>query len=125
MTEIHNEKRFEPRHTRFYSVEFSIKETFFLYQFKLWNISKKGMCILIKEDSSILKYIKLGDSLLMRYYKEGDHNPTKYLRTQIKHITKYTSGKFKGHLLVGLMLLEGEHTISIPPENDDDQPDRP
>jgi len=81
------------------------------------------MCILMKEDSLVLEHIKSGDSILMRDQKEDERYPTEYMETQIRHITKDTSGKFEGHVLIGLMLLKGEHTIPIPPDNHSGQSD--
>ena len=102
------EKRSEPRTVKdkYYSVEFSIAEKAFVYQFKIWDISKKGMCILVKEDSAILTHMQIGDVLDMRYYTPGSSKPTDYLKTEIKHVTKNDKGRFKGHCLVGISLLE-------------------
>ncbi|CAN2040865.1 Type IV pilus assembly PilZ domain protein [Candidatus Magnetomoraceae bacterium gMMP-15] len=110
------DKRSEPRFTidRYYSVEFLISGMGCLYQCKLWNISKKGICILIKENSSVIKHFNTKDVLKMRYYKDGDNYPTDYLKTIIRHITLKTDGRFKGHYLIGLEILEGDHSIPIP-----------
>jgi hypothetical protein len=72
------------------------------------------MCIIVKEDSPVLEYYKVGDVLNMRYYEEDSNIPTHYLKTQIKHISKENSERFKGHKLVGLYILEGQHSISLP-----------
>ncbi|ETR69951.1 MAG: hypothetical protein OMM_09175 [Candidatus Magnetoglobus multicellularis str. Araruama] len=111
-----NEKRREKRFeiNQYYSVEFLINGLGCLYQCKLWNISKKGMCILVKNDSPVLEYYKVGDVLNMRYYEEDSNIPTKYLKTQIKHISQDGAERFKGHKFVGLYILEGQHSISIP-----------
>jgi len=106
------EKRFEIN--QYYSVEFLINGLGCLYQCKLWNISKKGMCIIVKNDSPVLEYYKVGDILNMRYYEEDSNVPTQYLKTQIKHISGDNTEHFKGHRLVGLYIMEGQHPISIP-----------
>lgn len=113
------ERRAEPRYRidRFYSVDFLIEDTGFLYQFRLWDISGKGMCILVREDSPVLERIQVGDVISMRYYEEGESYPTEYIETQVRHITKDSSGKFQGHLLVGLLLVKGVHTIPVPPKD--------
>ncbi len=57
------EKRSELRTVlkKFYSVEFQLKGTGNLYQFKLRNISSKGLGILVNEDSAILQHLKVSD----------------------------------------------------------------
>ncbi|KPK31360.1 MAG: hypothetical protein AMK69_00440 [Nitrospira bacterium SG8_3] len=101
------EKRSEPRDIvdKFYSVEFSLKGIDFVYQFKIWNMSSKGMCVLIKEDSAVLKHLKAGDVMDMKYYSSDALSPTEHLQTEIRHITKDEEGRFKGHVLVGLSIL--------------------
>jgi len=114
----HIEKRSEPRYfiDKFYSVEFLINGLGCLYQCKLWNISKKGMCIIVKENSPVLQHYKVGDVLQMKYYEVENNSPTGYLKTQIRHISPDTTGKFKGHKLIGLLIIEGEHSIGLPHE---------
>ena len=101
------ERRSEPRDIvdKFYSVEFSLKGIDFVYQFKLWNMSSKGMCVLIKEDSVVLEHLKAGDIVDMKYYSSDSLSPTEHLQTEIRHITKDDEGRFKGHFLVGLSIL--------------------
>ena len=116
MTDAGYDKRCEPRYTidKYYSVEFLINGLGCMYQCKLWNISKKGMCIVVKKNSPVLMHFKVGDILNMRYYEEGMNIPTQYIKTQIRHITPDNTGRFKKHYMVGLMLMEGEHLIPIP-----------
>jgi hypothetical protein len=91
---------------RYYSVEFTTSGLTAFYRFKLWNISLSGMCILVKEDSEVLHHFKIGDSLVMTYYLADSPAAHENLKTQIKHITKNEDGRFKGHYLVGLSILE-------------------
>jgi hypothetical protein len=101
------ERRSEPREIvdKFYSVEFSLKGIDSVYQFKIWNMSSRGMCVLIKEDSDVLKHLRAGDILDMKYYSSDALSPTEHLQTEIRHITKDEEGRFKGHFLVGLSIL--------------------
>ena len=110
MTSDFIEKRSERRTIidQYYSVEFSIIGAVFTYQFKIWNISSKGTCVVIREDSDILKRLKVGDILNMKYYQADTSKPTEYLRTKIKHITRESEGQFKGHYLVGLSIIKGQ-----------------
>jgi len=100
------EKRSESRTEKdqYYSVEFSIKGVEFSYQFKIWNVSSKGMCVLVKEDSDILNHLKVGDIINMKYYQDNSVRPTEYLKTEIRHITKDDSGRFRDNYLVGLAI---------------------
>lgn len=91
--------------SRFYSVQFTTEGLDSVYQFKLWNISSKGLCILIKEDSEVLNHLSIGETIEMTYYVTDTPGAFEKLKTQIKHITKNENGRFKGHVLVGLAIL--------------------
>ena len=105
-----DERRSENRTVvdKYYSVEFSVAGSSLMYVFKIWNLSSRGICILVKNDSKLMTHLKVGDILNMKYYLNESVSPPEYLRTQIKHITKNEQGRFKGHTLVGLMILENE-----------------
>jgi len=100
------ERRSEARAAdeRYYSVQFTTQGLASFYQFKLWNISKKGMCILVKEESQVLEHIKVGDTIEMTYYLTDSQGAHENLTTQIKHITKNDKGRFQGHFMVGLSI---------------------
>jgi len=89
---------------QYYSVEFSVKKSIFLYQFKIRNISPEGICVLVREDSDLLNYIKAGDILDLKYYKT-DSSQSAELKTEIRHITENDKRRFKGLYLVGLSIL--------------------
>jgi hypothetical protein len=91
---------------QFYSVEFSIRGLDVLYQFRIWDIFSSCMCILVKEYSDILPRLKVGDTWNMKYYSTGSVYRPECLKTVIRHITKNDQGRFKGHYLVGLEILE-------------------
>jgi len=112
-----NEKRSEPRNIidQYYSVEFSVKGCPYTYQFKIWNISTKGICVLVKEDSELLNYLKVGDTLNLKYYTTDASKPIEFLKTEIRHITKNETGHFKGLFLVGLSILGYEKASSEQP----------
>ncbi len=102
------EKRSEPRTVidQYYSVDFSIGSGSNVYQFKIWDLSSKGVGLLIKEASSVLDHLKVGDIVNMKYYKADSSTPGEYLKTQIIHISKDEEGRFKGHYLVGISILD-------------------
>jgi hypothetical protein len=93
---------------QYYSVEFSIRESAFVYQFKIWDISTKGISVLVKEDSDLLKHLKVGDILNLKYHKIDSPESVEFLRTKIRHISKDDTGRFKGVCLVGLSILEDQ-----------------
>ena len=93
---------------RYYSVQFTTEGLDSFYQFKLWNISPKGMCILVKEDSEVLNHLKVGDTIEMTYYLTDSPGTFEKIKTQIKHITKNEDGRFEGHYLVGLVTQSSE-----------------
>jgi hypothetical protein len=101
------DRRSEPRSRdrKYYSVQFTKEGLDSFYQFKLWNISPKGMCILVKEDSEVLKHLAVGDTIDMTYYIVDALGASEKLKTQIKHITENEDGRFRGHCLVGLAIL--------------------
>ncbi|MBW1730333.1 MAG: hypothetical protein JRH08_02350 [Deltaproteobacteria bacterium] len=104
------ERRSEPRKTldQYYSVEFFIEGLEVPYQFRIWNMASKSMCVLVKEGSHILSLLKVGDKLNMKYYLGDSMAGAEYRPTAIRHITKDDNGRFKGHYLVGLEILAGE-----------------
>jgi outer membrane receptor for Fe3+-dicitrate len=89
-----SEKRYEPgtEVDQYYSVELSIPDAGLIYQFRIWNLSSRGICIVVKKDSDLLEHLKVGNILNMKYYPTDSSCPTEYLKTQIKHITKDKQG---------------------------------
>ena len=102
-----SDRRAEQRHppNKFYSVEMKLA-SLPIYQFKLKDVSENGACFMVKEDSAILEYLQVGLLLDMRYYSEDKTEPSEIFRSEIKHITKVTEQPYKGHYLVGVMILE-------------------
>jgi len=104
------ERRAEPRVEidKYYSVEFTAPGTELVYQFKTWNLSEHGLCVLVRNDSDLLKHLTVGSVLEMQYYPVDMTSRRTSLKTEIKHITKQEEGRFSGHTLVGLLVLEKE-----------------
>ncbi len=101
-------RRSEPRTIvdLYYSVEFSIEGLDLIYQFIIYDVSQKGICILVKEDSPVLGRLNVGDVFNMKYYPIKLLGPTEHLKTEIRHITKERSGRYKNHFLIGLVVKE-------------------
>jgi hypothetical protein len=90
----------------YYSVQFSVKDLAYIYQFKIRDVSNEGLCILVDENSEVLKYLKIGDIIEMKYYLSESLGTTEALKTEIRHVTKDADKRFKGHCQVGLRILE-------------------
>ena len=90
--------------SRFYSVEFAVDGLHYLYQFKIWNMAQSSMSFLVKEGSSLLQNLKVGDTISMKYYSNNSINATEWLPTEICNITREEQGKFKGHYFVSLSI---------------------
>jgi hypothetical protein len=87
---------------QFYSVEFSVGNFKFLYQFKIWRSPASPIFVLIKNGSEMLNKIKPGDVLKMKYYSTDSACPTCHLDTEILNINWNHHGRFKGHYAVDL-----------------------
>ena len=81
-----------------------------LYQFKLKDTSENGASILVKEDSFMLNYLKVGQNLKINFSSdlEFDHNGD--FETEIVHITRVDKGRYKGHYLVGVRIMDKKDT---------------
>ena len=90
--------------SKYYSVQFSFNDYDPTYLFKLRDIHLNGLCILVKEESSVFKQLKVGDTLNMEYNPPESSGPTKRLKTQI--ISKNSHDRFTGHSLVGLSIIK-------------------
>jgi len=88
----------------FYSVQFSLNDMGPTYLFKLRDIPLNGLCILVKEDSPVLKELKVGDILDMEYNTPGLSDSGKLLKTQVS--SKNCHDRFTGHSLVSLSIID-------------------
>jgi len=102
------EKRSEPRKIvdQYFSVEFSISSMLPVHQFKIRDLSPSGIGILVNESSAVLDHLEAGSVLEMKYNPRDLSDLPEYLKTEICHITKVEEGKYKGHYLVGMLILE-------------------
>jgi hypothetical protein len=107
-TEKHEKQRIEPRMTpnRYEIVEFKTSESDALNQFNLLDVSSKGLCFVVDEDSVVLKDLNVGGILKMKYYPPVSSGGAEYLMTEIRHITKADQEGFKGQCFVGLLIDE-------------------
>jgi len=88
------------------SVEFFIDGLNRIYQFKVWGNTLTSMFVLVREDSEIVNRIGVGEVYEMTYYSEDKSQPAKNLSTKIKYFDKIDQGRFKGHYLTGLSVVQ-------------------
>ena len=89
---------------KYYSVQFHLSGMDAAYLFKLREIPLNGLCILVKEDSPVLKELEVVDILNMGYNPPESPDSPKLLKTQVTSKSAYDN--FSGHSLVGLSILE-------------------
>ncbi len=88
---------------KYYSVQFYLNGMDAAYLFKLRDIPLNGLCILVKEDSPVLKELEVGDILNMGYNPAESPDSPKLLKTRVTSKSAYDS--FSGHSLIGLSIL--------------------
>ncbi|MBA3036206.1 MAG: PilZ domain-containing protein [Desulfobacterium sp.] len=93
---------------QYHSVQIAKPEFELAYHFRIRNISTKGMCIIVRQDSKIMEHLNVGDIFEMQFYPMKESDPVENAKAEIKHISKDDLGKFRGHYLVGLNKLEPE-----------------
>ena len=90
---------------RFYSVEFGVDGIKYPYQFKLWNGYSGARFVLVKENSKIIRRLHAGDVFNMKYHSIDSNSPSEFIDTEITDIIREDKGRFKGHYLVELSIL--------------------
>ena len=102
-----SERRATPRSTRLRNHRIEIKfvgEP--VYQFKVRDVSPKGAGILIKDDSAFLTMIEVGRILEVHFISPWGSEPAGYYKVEIKHISRLKKSRYKGHLVIGISILE-------------------
>ncbi len=85
---------------RYSSVEIAVNGSALVYMFKIRNSPVAGIAILVKEDSVILKHLKVGDKLNLKYNPAAASDLPEYRTTEIRRIAKNNNGRSNGHYLV-------------------------
>ncbi|MBF0226546.1 MAG: hypothetical protein HQK76_13915 [Desulfobacterales bacterium] len=114
------DKRKDTRITvnEYYSLEMSFEKSELVYRLKIWNISKGGFAVIVKDDSEILQYLKCNDEICVKYYTEKSPSKPEILKTKIKHISKGENNAFRGHHLIGLEIIEKKLSVDVNTKND-------
>jgi len=102
------EKRSRPRTEiqSYHCIEFQTLKTLFKYQFKIWDISSHGMCLLVQSESHFLNCVSVGEVLSVNYFPTDLSCPPEVHQTEIMHITSANRIKFKDHFFVGLKIID-------------------
>lgn len=95
-----------PEANSFYSVEIQVEKAEFMYQFKIWKLPTTPNFVLIKEGSDIINWIQPGDVLRMTYYSDDLAKQSQQLPTRILNVIKQDVGRFRGHFMVTLAIIE-------------------
>jgi len=77
-----------------------------VHQFKFKDISRKGNCFIVKEDSAMLRNLTIGEKLEIGYQNTDGSQSIKIYIAEVRHITKACDGRFKGHYLIGIKIIK-------------------
>lgn len=106
-TTLSHEKRAKTRKAQLNNYRVEIKLTGEpAYQLRVIDVSAEGTGLLVIEDSNFLDLIEVGQTLDADFTSPSGSEPSEMYKVEIKHISKPTKGKNKGHYLVGISLLE-------------------
>jgi hypothetical protein len=75
---------------------------------KIRDTADEGVGIVVRPDSGLLEMVEVGQELEFRLNSPTDDvckRPSGPYRSNIEHITEIRKGPFKGHVLVGLAIL--------------------
>lgn len=91
----------------YYSVQFYLDNRGPTYLFKLRNISSDRPCILVKQDSSVFKELKVGDILDMEYNQPESLGAGRLFKTKIA--SKRSHDRYSGHSIVELFIIDNQN----------------
>ena len=102
------ERRAEPRSARLPVHRVEIKfPSVPVYQLKVRDVSSSGAGIIVRADSKFLTMVRIGQELNVNFLAPADHATLSgHHRLRIAHISELESGRFKGHHVVGISILE-------------------
>jgi len=101
----------------YFSVEFPLKATQPVYQFKLRQSAQNTFFLLVKNGSDIVSQLKVGQIMPMKYYSNDTMHTIEVRNTQIMEIVKETHGRFRGHYRIELSIMMDCKTNSPYSEN--------
>jgi hypothetical protein len=87
-----------------YSVEIKLNGFLIVYLSKLRTLNGDGPCFIVKQNSIMMKRLRVGLGLELRCWSPKNAYAAKYFKAKTKHITLQHDGPFRGHYLVGLTI---------------------
>jgi len=99
--------------TQYHSVEFALNSPFPIYQYKLWRTSGNGVFLLVKNDSTLLPRLKVGNIVPMKYLGGNSMRHVEIRDTQIKKIVNERKGRFQGHYRVELAIVAPKGALTV------------
>jgi hypothetical protein len=108
LTGQNSDRRHEPRTTEVSNHRTELKFAGVpTYQFKMHDLSAKGAGFLVRTDSNFLNMIQVGRRLEVRLITFAQaKGPSGRYQSRIEHISEIKEGRFRGHMVVGLSLLD-------------------
>ena len=77
-----------------------------VYQFKIQDVSKDGIGIIVRPDSNFLKQIEVGQEFQVKLISQTEAHAPGLYRASVEHISTLEQGPFKNHVVVGTHLVE-------------------
>jgi hypothetical protein len=77
-----------------------------IYQFKVTDISARGVGLVVNKTSRFLKLAKVGQVLDVHFLSPRGVEPNGPYRVEVRHITDTEHGQYKGVCRVGVRILE-------------------
>ena len=78
------------------------------YQLKIRDTADEGVGVVVRPDSGLLNLIEVGQVLEVRLISPTEFDcqgPPFLYQSRVEHITDVKEGPFRGHMLVGMSLL--------------------
>ena len=85
-------------------MEFALSAPFPIYQFKLWRTEGEDAFLLVKNNSTLLSRLKVGNIVPMKYRGNSAIDPMEVRNTEIKRIVNEHQGRFQGHCRIELSI---------------------
>jgi hypothetical protein len=78
-----------------------------VYQLKLQDVSQTGGGVIVRPDSKLLTLVQIDQELKAKLLSPRDSQLAQGIyQVRIAHITESKEGRFKGHMVVGIALLQ-------------------
>jgi hypothetical protein len=75
-----------------------------VYQLKVRDRSDRGAGVVVRADSDFLGMIAVGQELSVKLLPPRHAGPSGVFRCRIEHISALDTGRFKGHMVVGMSI---------------------